>query len=107
MSKLPGLFEALKLYGFAIITEDRKDILDELKNLNVIHLFNVHRIRPYIVLELNTLSCEKDCDISCRDGFGVVNGDCYSECLDNCIKDKLNMITKILLSNGKYINEIT
>lgn len=94
MSRLSELFEILKLYGFVIIDENQKKFLDELRDVGVIHLFNVRRVGRYIVLELNILNCERDCSISCRDGFGMVKGDCYSECIDTCIRDKLDTISR-------------
>jgi hypothetical protein len=99
MKRLSSLFEAIKLYGFAVIDDNHKDVLDELRNTGVIHLFAIRKVGRYTILEINTIGCERDCSISCRDGFGVVNGDCYSECIDNCLRDKLNMISRALVED--------
>lgn len=96
MGKFDGVLESLKLYGFAIISDEHKELLDDLRTVGIIHFFNVRRLNKYTILEPNTLGCERECNINCRDGNGVVKGDCYGECVDTCIMDKLNSIITAL-----------
>ncbi|MEM1645793.1 MAG: hypothetical protein QXL96_08015 [Ignisphaera sp.] len=96
MGKLDGILESLKLYGFVIISNEDKELLENLRTAGIIHFFNVRRLNKYIVLEPNIIGCERECNINCKDGNGVVKGDCYGECIDICIMDKLNSIVMTL-----------
>uniref|UniRef100_A0A7C2Z9V4 Uncharacterized protein n=1 Tax=Ignisphaera aggregans TaxID=334771 RepID=A0A7C2Z9V4_9CREN len=96
MPQLNGLLESLRLYGFAIIGDDQKSVLNSLRSTGIIHLFNVHRLGKYTILEVNVHGCERECSISCRDGNGAPSFDCYGECLDICVTDKLNSIVNAI-----------
>lgn len=96
MIKLDGILEAFKLYGFIIISEEQREFLDYLRAVGVIHLLNVRKLGNHIILEVNVYGCERECDLRCRDGNGLVSDDCYGECVDMCIMERLNTIVRIL-----------
>ncbi|MEM1525572.1 MAG: hypothetical protein QW775_04025 [Ignisphaera sp.] len=96
MGKFDGVLESLKSYGFAIISDEHKELLDNLRTAGIIHFFIVRKLNNYTILEPNTLSCERECNVNCRDGNGVVKGDCYGECIDMCVMDKLSNIIMAL-----------
>lgn len=105
MDRLSGLIESLKLYGFAIMInkEDIKhNFIDILRNSGIIHMLNIRKLDKYVIIEVNIYGCEKECDINCRDGSGKKDRECYGECLDSCVTEKLADIIKIV-QEGKKI----
>lgn len=97
MDLLNGLLESIMLYGFAIINNNQKELIEVLRAAGIIHLFNIHKLGEYVVIEINVGGCERECSIDCRDGNGLINSECLNGCIDSCVVDKLKNITKIVL----------
>lgn len=98
MNILEPLLMSLKQYGFVIINESHREIIDILRSSGLIHLLNIHKLNRYIVLEINFDGCEKECHINCKDD-NEVSYSCYGDCLDKCVRDKVNAITKVASKN--------
>ncbi len=91
------LARVLEFYGFLIIESiNESKVLDILKDNGIIHLFQVHRIKGYTIIELNRSSCERECSSQCRDMNGARDYECLSACLDSCIEDRISIITSKL-----------
>ncbi|MEM0371076.1 MAG: hypothetical protein QXW05_04080 [Ignisphaera sp.] len=94
MDKLTRFLNTLKLFGFAILDSKNTEIVDVLKDSGLLQLFRVRRLNGYTILEIDSDTCEKECDFNCRDGNGKRIKKCYGECIDRCVIDELNSIIK-------------
>jgi len=92
------LAKVLESYGFLVIESTKESkILNILRDNGIIHLFQVHRIKGYTIIELNRASCERECNSQCRYLNGIKDYECFSACLDNCIMDRISIINSQLL----------
>ncbi len=92
------LAKVLEFYGFLIVDSiNESKVLNILRDNGIIHLFQVHRIKGYTIIELNKASCERECNLQCRYLNGVRDYECFSTCLDSCIKDRISIINSKLL----------
>jgi len=92
------LAKVLGFYGFLVVESTKESkVLNILRDNGIIHLFQIHRVKGYTIIELNKVSCERECNSQCRHLNGIKDYECFSACLDNCITDRISIINSKLL----------
>lgn len=101
-SKLRDVVKAFSRYGYVVLERGLGErILDMLRERGAIHLVQVTRHRKYVVIEINKLACMRECENKCRD---TVTGrkllECFSECMDQCVLERVNELVARILKQG-------
>jgi hypothetical protein len=85
--------ETLLQYGFILLPiESASDLIDCLRNDNLLQFFRVDRSERYVLIELNTLPCKYECDSHCHNHNGYKDENCYISCLYGCKEERLNVV---------------
>jgi hypothetical protein len=92
-----SIIKALKNFRFIIVDNTYEDVvLGYLRNVGIVNLFQIHRVKSYTIIELNTASCERECNSYCVDNNGRRTEECHSLCVATCIDERMENIIKKL-----------
>lgn len=82
--------KTVKQYGFLIVPiESGNKIVEHLRKFNMIQLFRVNKTNGFIVLELNVLPCDHECNTQCHNYNGYRDDECFTECVYACREERL------------------
>ncbi len=92
-----SVIKALKNFRFIVVKNGSETIiLEYLRSMGVVSLFQIHRVGEYIIIEPNAILCERECNPYCIEDDGRSAEECRLSCINTCIDSKVEYILKKL-----------
>lgn len=90
-----SIIKALKNFRFIVVESGSESmILEYLRSIGVVSLFQIHRMKGYTIIEPNTTLCERECNLQCMEERHVE--DCKISCMGMCIDSRVAYVLERL-----------
>lgn len=88
-----SIIKALRNFRFIVISNNDEDaVIEYLRDMGIVNLFQIHRVGGYTIIEPNTVICERECNPYCIENNGRKASECRTSCINMCIDERVEYI---------------